>query len=621
MTELRKVFAATKNPRVAKVTIEINGDFFRENQENDDLYVLKEILAYEGNFNSFVNLLSSLAVGYNPTLEMPYLINSNNEGEYIVVEGNRRILALKLLRGYLTLPSLEEIKVNSDDEASVEMQGDEIEAEPDARIKNYKKIIEVIKKYREENKANEENDSFKKILVNLIDDSDKVREALEIRVAVFSNHVTGRKIGKRNWNRGKTLSIYSDFLSSSDPNKTFKEKVSDIANVFSREKKDVISYIKSAQFIEGLLSLAGRDKEVFFEKNKVSSLEQQFVKKFVNSYKKGFYESQLKFEFSEEKQKYEFIWMNDDIDKEGLAKLILSALENNLFNTREVSEDAFEVLQDFFEKRNSKPIINSSGKVENITKIKRKDFKSMKIKTEDRNATLMRKMLNDLETLKVEKQIEHVFKISSPLVENPKYELILKAIDKQTKLLEVILDEKKYPIIEDMNLHAIASILRSRLEMISYLLMLDDEIFKSFSSKKTDGSYVKNFETIKKETPNSLKISDWTSSSNVFINSFETNFLHKVYDWFKLIKSGKDSSIKSSDLNYELDKAWEKLINNNSLKMNWDTIFSKDIFKNSSKLIHSPHIFEKSNSEIITVVEEIIKIVNALTLLQNKIIK
>ncbi|ALV23457.1 hypothetical protein ASO20_02240 [Mycoplasma sp. (ex Biomphalaria glabrata)] len=113
-------------------------------------------------------------------------------------------------------------------------------------------------------------------------------------------------------------------------------KVSKIANIFFREKKDVLCYIKSAQYIECLLNWAGMDRKKFFKEKKVSSLEQQFVKKFINEYKSDYYENILSFNLNQKSGGYELTLKDNNIDKSKLSKFILDSSEI-LFNTRTIN--------------------------------------------------------------------------------------------------------------------------------------------------------------------------------------------------------------------------------------------------------------------------------------------
>uniref|UniRef100_A0A2C9LIV9 Thil AANH domain-containing protein n=1 Tax=Biomphalaria glabrata TaxID=6526 RepID=A0A2C9LIV9_BIOGL len=180
------------NPRVVidEIHAGINGDYFREKQNNKEEDALKDILSNEEDFKNFLALITSLSSMYNPVIDMPYVISSKN-GEYIVVEGNRRILALKLLSKILHMPEYDEIIANLDEEISVESLDDDDEQGSNSndnsqnRMKNYNKIINVIRDHKEK---------ITEIDVNFINGADSNKESDGIRAAVFANHITGKKL-------------------------------------------------------------------------------------------------------------------------------------------------------------------------------------------------------------------------------------------------------------------------------------------------------------------------------------------------------------------------------------------------------------------------------------------
>ncbi|ALV23456.1 hypothetical protein ASO20_02235 [Mycoplasma sp. (ex Biomphalaria glabrata)] len=189
---ISQIFAATMNPRVVidEIHAGINGDYFREKQNNKEEDALKDILSNEEDFKNFLALITSLSSMYNPVIDMPYVISSKN-GEYIVVEGNRRILALKLLSKILHMPEYDEIIANLDEEISVESLDDDDEQGSNSndnsqnRMKNYNKIINVIRDHKEK---------ITEIDVNFINGADSNKESDGIRAAVFANHITGKKL-------------------------------------------------------------------------------------------------------------------------------------------------------------------------------------------------------------------------------------------------------------------------------------------------------------------------------------------------------------------------------------------------------------------------------------------
>jgi hypothetical protein len=97
------------NPRY---TIEFNKKTIRneiDNTEYNELKIVEKLLKNEDNFENFYMLLNSLNKGFKGYIDQYPIVTKKKNNKYFVIEGNRRILCLKLIFNLITYKEFEEI--------------------------------------------------------------------------------------------------------------------------------------------------------------------------------------------------------------------------------------------------------------------------------------------------------------------------------------------------------------------------------------------------------------------------------------------------------------------------------------------------------------------------------
>ena len=562
--KLQNVYLATENPRIAdRINYgDVNGNFFRSKQTNDDESNLKKMLSYEGNLDNLLELFRSIAEGYNEMLDLPFLIHSKNEDEYIVVEGNRRIMVLKCLNSLLEFPK----KINDhnksliEDETTYDYGNDDVEIDTKKIESNLKKIHRVIDEYR---KSHPNQEEFK---FNIIEQNED--EKKRISIAIFSNHITGDRRGKRNWNRGKTLDMYMNFWNTIDE-KEDKTKIKEISKLLNRSERDVQRNIYSASLIYYLIDKSGENRNDYYKKIKISSLELQFIKKFINFNQENRWDKNIEYQQDLNYENLILRSKNGKFSKKALAKFIIDSLSKGYFSTRGVNQKNKEKINDdislFFKE--------SSGSIEESYEKTFNQIGELNINLAIRNKNNFKnqELKKALDFISKNKEIANKFKInysnklSTELLLEP-FQKVFKNLFTQYKLLTQNYNITK---IQDYPINAIMSTLRSIIENFCYLLMYDKTILNDF--KKAES--FKNID-IEKGLEKSFE--------SIFLNE-KNNQLHNTYTFLR--KEGKD-------LKKEILNAMRNILNNNSIQNidNLLNIFDTETFREVSKIIHSPHL-------------------------------
>ena len=478
--KLQNVYLATENPRIAdKINYgDVNGNFFRSRQTNNDDSNLKKMLSYEGNLDNLLELFRSIAEGYNEMLDVPFLINSKNEGQYIVVEGNRRIMVLKCLNSLLEFPK----KINDhnksliEDETTYDHRNDDVEIDSKKININLKKIHRVIDEYRKSH-LNQEEFQF-----NLIKQDEN--ENKWISIAIFSNHITGDRRGKRNWNRGKTLDMYMNFWNTIDE-KEDKTKIKEISKLLNRSERDVQRNIYSASLIYYLIDKSGENRNDYYKKIKISSLELQFIKKFINFNQENRWDKNIEYQQDLNYENLILRSTNGKFSEKALAKFIIDSLSNGYFSTRGVNQKNKEKINDdislFFKE--------SSGSIEESYEKTFNQIGELNINLAIRNKNNFKnqELKKALDFISKNKEIANKFKInysnklSTELSLEP-FQKVFKNLFTQYKLLTQNYNITK---IQDYPINAIMSTLRSIIENFCYLLMYDKRILNDFKKAES----------------------------------------------------------------------------------------------------------------------------------------
>lgn len=244
---ISEIYLSDKNPRFTTTILDKNiimKNFMfskQTEQEEDNIY---KLLSYEGDFSDFLSLIQSIYEnGYKSSdSDIIYLVKQENEDKkYIVAEGNRRILSLKLIYNNKQIDISKILSFNDDYEYDNETFLDNVNVD-DHEIKknqienNIKKINELISEIYK--KKEEWKIKYKLITTN---------DGQELFEIIYGKHLVGERKGMRHWSRSK---YYSDLL------KNFKfgidesdENINEQIKLLNRDLHKVINDFKQAQFI------------------------------------------------------------------------------------------------------------------------------------------------------------------------------------------------------------------------------------------------------------------------------------------------------------------------------------------------------------------------------------
>lgn len=197
---LPKIFISAKNPRFEKLaSVKDNlceiliEDLDKINQQK----IAENLLKREGDLSELYDLINNIYTnGFDGSSEIIFLQNDNND--YIVAEGNRRILCLKLFLNAIEFPKLNFFEKNNNIYENVPQKDEYDIHKIKAKAKignNYSKILKIIESVRRDIASFKENNrSFFAIITSN-------NEYLWKRI--HSKHVNGEAVGLRNWSRGQ----------------------------------------------------------------------------------------------------------------------------------------------------------------------------------------------------------------------------------------------------------------------------------------------------------------------------------------------------------------------------------------------------------------------------------
>ncbi|MGL4343168.1 MAG: hypothetical protein ACRCRZ_01175 [Metamycoplasmataceae bacterium] len=226
--------------------------FLKENKLNlEQNEILIKLFSLEGDFFDFFTLLNSInSNGFNNSTEPIFIIENNNDKNYLVAEGNRRIMALKLIFDNFEIPKYEDIyyqtllyqNTNSDfleeEILSGKQESNSILKDSDnyeKQKKYYDECVKIIKEIKQ-------NATLEFIIYfKIIKDSDTLWKI------IYDKHLTGEKPGLRKWSRTKyyadLLKIFEDGFLSDD------KRIDKICWKINRNKKFIEKDFKEAQYI------------------------------------------------------------------------------------------------------------------------------------------------------------------------------------------------------------------------------------------------------------------------------------------------------------------------------------------------------------------------------------
>ncbi len=265
---INNVYLSANNPRYTLINdfginlIEfISNDNYRNVEDN-----FKNLLESEGDYKELSRLLSSISKnGFSNIDEPLYLVK--NESDYIVAEGNRRLMCLKLINGDFELPKLPNYDYQNYQNSLTKYTKDDEDDEKN----NLKELLENSKLCHELiNKIRESEINFDVYFI--ITKEEKV-----LWNQIYDRHLSGNRPGMREWSRSKyfadLLSIFRDGLSDESEN--------DITSKFNREWEKIKTDFCEAQYIYSCLFF--NEISIDFEKPNFKNLEKEILKKMIHS--------------------------------------------------------------------------------------------------------------------------------------------------------------------------------------------------------------------------------------------------------------------------------------------------------------------------------------------------
>lgn len=247
IVDLDSILLSKHNPRYTIVNI-LKDDLMKliiDNvSEKNQQEIFEELFYSEGDLNDLKRLLDNIFEnGFDNSSEPLFLVYNEKINKYVVAEGNRRTMCLKLIfNDTFKIPKYETFIQNNflySNENSEKID-ENIEIKNNVSQKTYKEIIELIDKFKE--KCLEDN-----FHINWTINCSIVLDNKSLWKDIFDKHLTGERPGMRKWSRAK---YFSDLLLTF-PN-GINEEISDIKLVFSkilREKDCVKKDFKEAQFV------------------------------------------------------------------------------------------------------------------------------------------------------------------------------------------------------------------------------------------------------------------------------------------------------------------------------------------------------------------------------------
>lgn len=313
----KKVFLSVHNPRYRSIkNIKVNlcerlkEDAFNMKQDG----VCRELLKNEGDLSLLLTLIQNIKeMGFDSSTDRLIFLkmkDEENNQKYVVAEGNRRILCLKLLFGYVNLQSLDWFLINNNFYYSKNSEKyTKLKNKEATRIENnFKKIQRIIQEFKAKNQKNDYEN--KKFWFETTNDS----KFLWSRI--FGKHINGESSGLKQWSRGSyfinLINFFKDGFPDPEDIKTIKDYEIKLQKEIGRIKTD----FRSAQIVYWIVSSdAKTEKEIenYMFKTPVSALQQEFWTKLIRNTL-----SQIGCDWEEYKDQFSIEWKNNkaELDKE-----------------------------------------------------------------------------------------------------------------------------------------------------------------------------------------------------------------------------------------------------------------------------------------------------------------
>lgn len=311
-----KVLLSVHNPRYRTIkSIEINlcerlkEDAFNTDQEK----VCQELLKNEEDLFSLLTLLQNIKeMGFDSSTDRLIFLKMkdiNNNHKYVVAEGNRRMLCLKLLFGYVNLQSLDWFLINNNFYHSKNSEKyKKLKTNEENRIKsNFTKIQRIIQEFKARNqKSDYENKEFWFEITN---------DSKFLWSRIFGKHINGQSSGLKQWSRGSYFINLINFFKDGFPDSKDTKKIKDceikLQKAIGRLKDD----FKEAQIVYWIVSSdAKTEKEIenYMFKTPVSALQKEFWTKLIKNTL-----TQIGCDWGEYKNQFSIEWKNNktELDK------------------------------------------------------------------------------------------------------------------------------------------------------------------------------------------------------------------------------------------------------------------------------------------------------------------
>ncbi|MDE5767104.1 MAG: hypothetical protein K2H56_01000, partial [Malacoplasma sp.] len=358
--KLNNVFLSKNNPRFTLInSFQDNLLDFIKNKEykNSQQKVFEKILFSEGDFSDLYNLLKSIKNnGFDNKSDEIFLIRDYEN--FVVAEGNRRMMCLKILDNVLKIPEFSLIKEktkNYENENSeyinvYENENKEINDEniDDKTKENYSKCEKIIEEIKKEYKNKEI-----KVYVKIVDNQE------DLWRYIYEKHLTGEKPGMRKWSRTK---YFADLLNIFKDGILENSNIDNIYKYIRREPESVKNDFKEAQFIYSCIYFGEKKNLDYNNREEVENWnDYEILNKMVNSTKTSALErnhSYLKvknevikftkitgklfdkkfFSISFNKENYRIKFLPNKLKTSDLLKFIYDKWREGIITTRPISE-------------------------------------------------------------------------------------------------------------------------------------------------------------------------------------------------------------------------------------------------------------------------------------------
>lgn len=464
----------------------------------NEIFTFKKLISLESDFSDLLELLESIKkYGFQSKTENIYIVKlEQSKYKYVVAEGNRRLMTLKLISGILTLNKEmifdEEEHYSSEKEDYVDESKIDIEEVHSYntnyynqnKLKNFNDCIKLIIEINKEWKN-------KEIIVN----ATYINDPTFLSELIYEKHLSGKKTGLRPWSRSK---YFADLLKKYPFGLTKKYLETQYNDLFlqsiKRSDNILLSDYKEAQFVYYVLFF-GNKLEINenlksnilndFILNKMILLKRPSALERIHSYnkivnllcdeilgiseKKEFNKEYLDIKFDENNLLY---FENKKINSKDLLSLIFDLYNEKKITTRPFKyEDLEDIISDL------KCLVNNENFDKTLTldelrninpfKYSKKIVEKIIINNENRY-----KDSYEIESLKISNEIKdeniefkkYIIKI---LKEKLNYNLKISEIEPKFVFIELA---RQFDSIKEEFLHAKVSTIRAIVEQFKVWL-------------------------------------------------------------------------------------------------------------------------------------------------------